>query len=213
MCEFNEYVIYACICIHACIHTYTIYLYTFILQLQTAREKWSLLGNQMAFLQIYRTRQVLCHPLTATCRAGHRWDAAGGWGRSLPAVRGWRRRLQLSARDTEPTAPSRRAHRTSSLVLAEVCGWCCLTGLKMAVPDHLKQGQTDACGEPGGAALSKGSARPLAPHTSPPHSTRPGPPELIITPFWFREKTWTFPSPSWLKAVLSRHGSDTLAVT
>lgn len=148
VCEFNKYVIYACICIHV----YMIYLYTFILNLQTAREKGSLSGNQKVFLHISRTRHILCHPPTGTCRLGHGWDATGGWGgraRSLPAAQGWRQQQQqqLSARDTEPTAPSRRAHRTS-LVLAEVCGWCCLTGLKMTVPDHLKQGQTEVCGEP-----------------------------------------------------------------
>lgn len=122
-------------------------LYTFILYLQVTRGKWSLLGNQTLFLQIYRTRHVLSHPLTATCRDGTllgcRWWLGRGRTRSLPAVRGWRQQQQLSGRDTEPTAPSRRAQRTS-LVLAEVCGWCCLMRLKMTVRDHLKQGQTRA---------------------------------------------------------------------
>lgn len=141
MCEFNKYVIYACICIHTCIHIYAIYSYTFILHLQWQGQNghfWETRRCFFRFTEPDRFSVTLSPPLAGRDIAGMPLVAGAGRAGSLPAVRGWRRRQQLSAGDTEPTAPSRRAHRTSSLVLAEVCGWCCLTGLKMTVPDHLK---------------------------------------------------------------------------
>lgn len=115
--------------------------------------KLVIFGNPDAVsLQIYDTRHVLCHPLTTTCWdrtlfGCHWWFVRGQDGGSgawcLPALWSCRceQQQQLSGRDREPTAPSRRVQRTS-LVLCEVCGCCCLVCLKMTASSHLKQGQT-----------------------------------------------------------------------
>lgn len=118
---------------------------------------------------------------------------AGG-AQCLPAVRGRRReqqRQQLSGRDREPTAPSRRAQRTS-LVLGEVCGWCCLICLKMTASSHLKQGQRcmvsclpkmSGHGQPG-ASLIEGSAQcPTVCTPIPPPASTPSPQNLTSCPF------------------------------
>lgn len=128
------------------------------------------------------------------------WEGEDGGARCLPAVQGCGReqQQQLSGRDREPTAPSPRVQRTS-LVLGEVCGWCCPICLKATVSSHLKQGQTSVVSyvtktgglsQPGArASLTKGSARRLCHlHPDSPSSAHPSRPKLNTMPVWFRSR-------------------------
>lgn len=124
MCEFNMYVIHASVCTHP----------TF-----TSRKNGPFRETKCCFFRFAKA-ELFSPRLSQHLLEGHCWDGSGGT-RSLPAVRGWQQQQQLSGRDTEQTAPSRRVH-TASLLLAALCAWCCLLGLEMAVADHLEQGQT-----------------------------------------------------------------------